>query len=264
MSDKRDRLIQLNMKRNLVTPLTEVICFHSDIKRLLTLKSFKEVMPRLTSIYRHLDKLPESLLNPRDVQSFRDMVVKAAIFSTSILDKEVISVNDYNAMGDEAKKSIRRNKQAIITESDEGREFYKIMLNVEKSFDMIRKRMENIPLFHLYRIARIYELVQNNRYIFLTKNVGVLEYVRSLILLVDILHNVDMIKADVVFSTTKRSNHAIDEVESIYEVNCLSEAMLTAKRIHGEYCIFTSDELRKAGVCDEVIEYIEWFKAEIK
>lgn len=252
------------MKRDLVKPLTEVIVFHTEIKRLLSLKSFKEVKPRLSSVYCYLDKLPNSLLNPRDIQSFRDMVIKAAIFSTSILDKEVISVNDYNAMDDDAKASFRLNKHSIITESDEGREFYKIMLNVEKSFDMIKRRMENMPLFHLYRIARIYGLVQNNRYMFLIRNVGVLEYVRSLILLVDILHNVDMIKADVVFSTIKRFNHAIDETESTNEVNGLEKAMLTAKRVHGEYCIFTSDELRKIGVRDEVIEYIESFKAEKK
>lgn len=262
MHDKKYSLIQENMERNLVKPLTEIIVFHTEIKRLLSLKSFKEVKPRLNSVYRYLDKLPESLLSPRDVQSFRDMIVKAAIYSTSILDKEVVSANDYNAMDEDAKKSIRLNKQSIITESDEGREFYKTMLNVEKSFDMIKRRMQTIPFFHLYRIARIYELVQNNRYVFLTRNVGLPEYVRSLTLLVDVLHNVDMIKADVKISTTKRFSHAIDEVESSNEVNNLETAMLTAKRVHGEYCIFSSDELRKAGFSDEVIGYIDFFKTE--
>lgn len=263
MSTIREALVTLNKTHNCVEPLTNVTVFVSAVAKLNSVKLFRDIKPRLISIYRHFDTLPESILDPRDVRDFKDFVVKS-LFTGAFFEKEVLSANDYAALDEERLKEVSKNKQLIVTNSDAGRDFWIEMLKVERAYDMMTRRLNGAPIFEMYRTFRINEALRDIRHMFYTSDtVRAEKYVRAFILYMDTVGSNEVLAGDFhSFSNARPKTLRISQEESEEQVNYLVKSLRYAKGVTGKFTIFTMDELKAKGAPNELVNFIAEITAE--
>lgn len=263
MSETRQALIALNMQANCVTPLKDITDFVIAVTKLKDLKLFRETKPRVNSIYRHLDSLPESILDPRDVKSFKELIIKSC-FTGVFYEKQVLSASDFAALDSEGRAAVTRNKQSVITNSDVGRDFWIEMLKVERAYDIMTRRLHSVPIFETYRLFRVLSALGETRHSFYTSDsVRAETYTRAFILYLDFITSNEMIVADFnKFSRVRLKTDKLNENESMTEVDSLAKTLRTSKNVTGSATIFTEEQMLGKNAPRELIDFVNEIAAE--